>query len=80
LFVGENEGLGSSPPNGSKFQLGLIITRRIETDTHLLGVVLVDEEHAEEQDPLGIEGRIRWPVGTDVGRFRGGQLLLLDVM
>jgi len=59
----------------------LIIACRIETDRHVLGLVFVDEEHAPEQDPLRIEGRISRPVGTDVGRFRGGgQLLLLDGM
>jgi len=31
------------------------------------GLVLVDEEHASEQDPLGIEGGISGPVGKDVG-------------
>jgi len=72
LFVGENEGLGPSPPNGAEFHQGLIIACRIEADRHVLGLVLVDEEHAPEQDPLGIEGWINRPVGTDVG----GQLLL----
>jgi len=77
---GENEGLGPSPPKGSEFHQGLIITCRIETEGHVFSLVLVDEEHATEQDALGIEGWIGWPVGTDDGRFRGGQLLLLDVM
>jgi len=48
----------------------------IETDRHVLGLIFMDEEYALEQDPLGIEGWISWPVGTDVGWFRGGQLLL----
>jgi len=52
----------------------------IKTDRHVLGFVLVDEEHPAEQVPLGIEDSIGWPVGTDFRRFRGGQLLLLDVM
>jgi len=72
LFVGENEGLGSAPPNGAEFHQGLIIACRIEADRHVLGLVLVNEEHAPEQDPLGIDGWISRPVGTDVG----GQLLL----
>jgi len=72
LFVGENEGLGPSPPNGAEFHQGLIITCRIETDRHILGLVFVDEEHAVEQDPLGIEVWISWLVGRDVGWFRGG--------
>jgi len=82
LFVGENEGLGPSPPNGSEFHQWLIIACRIETDRHVLGLVFVDEEYATEQDPLGIEGWISPPVGTEVGWFRGGggQLLLLNVM
>ena len=68
----KNEGLGPSPPNGAEFHQGLIMACRIEADRHVLGVVLVDEEHAPEQDPLGIEGWISGPVGTDVG----GLLLL----
>jgi len=81
LFVDEIEGLGSSPPNGSEFHQGLIIAYRIKTDRHVLGLFSVDEEYVPEQDPLRIEGRIRRPVGTDVGRLRGlGQLLLLDGM
>ena len=77
MFVGKNEGLGPSPSNGSEFHQGLIIAGRIETDRYVLGLFFVDEEYAPEQDPLGIEGWISWPVGTDLG---GGQLLLLDVM
>jgi len=50
----------------------LIIACRIEAVRHVLGLVLVDEEHAPEQDPLRIEAWINRPVGTDVG----GQLLL----
>jgi len=79
LFVGENEGLGTAPPNCSEFNQGLIIACGIETDRHVLGLVLVDKEHAPEQDPLGIEGWIGWPIGTNVRWFRGGQLLLLHV-
>ena len=80
MFVGENEGLGPSPPNGAEIHQGLVIACRIEADTHVLGHVLVDEKYAPEQDPLGIEGSISWPVGTEVGWFRGGQMLLLDMM
>ena len=73
LFVGGNEELGPSVPNGAEFHQGLIIECRIEADRHELGLVLVDEKHAPEQDTLGIEGWICWPVGTDV---MGRQLLL----
>jgi len=67
--------------NGTEFHQGLINACRIETDRHVLGLVVVNEEHAAEQDPLGIEGWIGWPGGTDVGCFRGGgQLLLLNLM
>jgi len=59
-------------PNGSEFHQGLIIAGSIETDRHVLGLVFVDEEYAPEQDPLGIEGWISRPVGTDVGQFRAG--------
>ena len=38
--------------------------RNLQTRTWF---VLVDEEHASEQDPLGIEVGIGRPVGTDVG-------------
>ena len=76
LFVGENEGLGPSLPNGAEFLQGLIIACRIEVDTHVFGLALVDEGHAPEQDPLGIEGCISRPVGIDVG----GQLLLRYLM
>jgi len=55
----------------------LIVTCRVETYRHVLSFVLVDEEHETEQDPLGIEGGIGRPVGTDNG---GGQLLPLDLM
>ena len=48
LFVGENEGLGPSPPNGAEFHQGLIIACRLEADRHVLGLVLVDDEHAPE--------------------------------
>ena len=72
LFVGENEGLGPSHPNGAEFHQGLIIACRIEADRHVLCLVLVDEKHAPEYDTLRIEGWISRPVGTDVG----GQLLL----
>jgi len=72
LFVGENEALGPSPPNGAEFHQGLIIACRIEAERHVLVLFLVDEEHAPVQDPLGIEGCNSRPVGTDVG----GQLLL----
>jgi len=78
LFVGENEGLGSAPPNGAEFLQGLIIACRVITDRHVLGLVFVNEEHATQQDPLGIEGRIGGPVGTDVGS--GGQLLHLPLL
>jgi len=64
LFIGENEGLGPVPSNGAEFHQGLIVTCRVETYRHVLGLVLVDEEHAS--DPLGIEGGIGRPVGTDV--------------
>ena len=55
----------------------MIVACRIETDRHVLGLVLVDEEHAAEQGPIGIEGEIGGPLGTDVG---GGQVLILDLM
>ena len=71
LFIGENEGLGPSPPNGAEFHQGLKMACRIEADRHVLGLV-VNEELAPEQDKLGIEGWISRPVGTDVG----GQMLL----
>jgi len=51
-------------PNSTR---GLIIGCKIEADRHVLGLVLVDEELAPEQDPLGIEGWISRPVGIDVG-------------
>jgi len=46
LFVGENEGLGPSPPNGAEFHQELIIACRVVTDRHVLGLVYVDEEYA----------------------------------
>jgi len=79
-FVGENEGLGPTPSNGAEFHQGLIVKCSVETDRHVLGLVLLYEEYASEQDPLGIEGGIGRQVVTDVGWFRGGQLLLLDLM
>jgi len=72
MFVGENEGFGPSLPKGRQIPPGFIIAWRTEVDRHVLGLVLVDEEHAPEQDPLSIEGWISRPVGIDVG----GQLLL----
>ena len=54
----------------------MIIVCRIEADKLVLDFVLFDEEHASEQDPLGIEGWISRPVDTDVG----GQLPLRYVM
>jgi len=78
LFVGENEGLGSTPPNGAEFHQGLIMACRVVTDRHELGLVFVNEKHAPEQDPLGIEGRIGEPVCTDV--WSGGQLLHLPLL
>jgi len=54
---------------------------RIVTDRIVLGLFLVDEEHAAEQDPLRNESWIGCPVDTDYGRFRGGgQLLVLDLL
>jgi len=47
LFVGENEGLGPTPPNGAEFHQGLIIACRVVTDRHVLGLVFVDEERAD---------------------------------
>jgi len=67
LFVGENEGLGPSPPNGAEFTQRLIIACRIDAYRHVLGLVIVDEEHAPDQDTFGIEGWISRPVGTNVG-------------
>jgi len=67
LFVGENEGLGPAPPNGSEFHKGLIVTCGVETHRQVLGFVLPDKEHAPKQDPLGIEGGIGGPVGTEAG-------------
>jgi len=72
FFVGENEGFGPALPKGRRILPGFIIACRIEADRHVLGLVLFDEEHAPEQDPLSIEGWISRPVGIDVG----GQLLL----
>jgi len=74
LFVGEIEGLGPAPLNRAEFHQGLIIACRIETDRHVPRFVLVDEEHASEQNPLGFEGGISGPVGTHVA---GGKPLLL---
>jgi len=80
FFVGENEALGPAPPNGSEFHQGLIIACRVVTDRHVLGLVFVDEKHAAQKDPLGIEGRIGGPLGTDVGCLSGGQLLQLILL
>jgi len=36
LIVGENEGLGSAPPNDAEFHQGLIIACRLETDRQVV--------------------------------------------
>ena len=63
-------------PNSVEFHERLIVACKLEADRHVLGLVLVDEEHAQEQDPLGLESWISRPVGTVVG----GQLLRLFLM
>jgi len=38
----------------------------VESERHVLGLVLVNEEEAPEQELLGMERGISGPVGTDV--------------
>ena len=53
LFVGENEGLGSTLPNGAEFHQGLISACRVVTDRHVLGLVFVNENKRRSRTRLG---------------------------
>jgi len=48
----------------------LIVTSGVESYRQVFGPVLVDDEEAPEQNPLGIERGIVGQVGTDVGRLQ----------
>jgi len=78
LFVGEYEGLGAAPPNGSEFQQGLINACRLVTDRHVLFLVLIDKKTCDVARPAW-DQRPDWgPVGTDI--VGGGQLLPLPLL
>jgi len=65
-IVVEDYGLGTAvSPYDPKFHQGLIVASAVESDRHVFGPVLVEEEQAAEQHPLGIERGIDRPVGTD---------------
>jgi len=44
ILVGEEEGLIPAPPNGDELHQGLIVTGWVDSDTYVIGLVVVDEE------------------------------------
>jgi len=55
--------------DGAEFHQGVIVTSGVESYRHVLGIVLVGEEEASQQESLGIEQGIGRSVGTDVGGY-----------
>jgi len=68
MLVCENDGFRPASPYSAKFHQRLIVAKGVETDSHVLGHVRVDEEQVAEQYSLGTECWTGRPVGTDVGQ------------
>ena len=56
LFV-ENNKIWHIPSYGTELHEGLVITSAVESDRNIFGPVLIEEEQASRQCPIGIEWR-----------------------